>query len=555
MSTGTRTDETTQCRRPRVETRRPARRAAVAASVSALAPAPPPLTPLCLPRVPRWHGARAPSFPPADDAAADIPKVIELCLDNRPHQGFTTVVAFNERGSYAAAGCNDGRVMLWNVDTFGVVRTLVGHTSAVTSITWTRNSKRLLSSAADWRVILWDVLKPASIRTVRFNSVVTVAAFDRDLGRSAAVNVLTEGIVAVEFFPKNRLQPVKVPLGGAKRKRDDEAADGGDVEEASESVVPTTVAFDPTSSEMYIGTSNGRVVRMDRATHEVRGTISVPSDEASVKQIVFSHDGKTFLVNSADRCLRLYVTEAPDQCVAEFRDSVNRQQWKSCAFSGNDRFLVGGSSQKAEHNIYVWSKEFSNLVCILEGPKEGVLDLAWHPTRPLIASVGTTGLVYLWTKQVAENWSAFAPDFVELEDNIYYDEREDEFDVQPDEDQVAKQADDEEADVDVFGGVIRSAAVVHTAKPVDEPIRPPKKAPVEAGAADDADDGNDDDADDGIDDAAAGIDAADQDIFLPVNPRPDINQATLRAEIGIAPSSVVANLEGPSGKRAPERAR
>lgn len=80
-----------------------------------------------------------------------------------------------------------------------------------------------------------------------------------------------------------------------------------------------------------------------------------------------------------------------------------------------------------------------------------LLDVIWHPVRPLIASV-SSGMVSIWSQNQVENWSAFAPDFKELDENVEYEERESEFDLE-DEDKsivsVHEEKDEEIIDLDI----------------------------------------------------------------------------------------------------------
>jgi len=93
------------------------------------------------------------------------------------------------------------------------------------------------------------------------------------------------------------------------------------------------------------------------------------------------------------------------------------------------------------------------LVKILEGPKEGVMDLEWHPTRPIVVSCSTTGMAYIWNAHYTENWSAFAPGFTELEENLEYIEKEDEFDIVDEETEAnkkKKKQEEEDVIVDII---------------------------------------------------------------------------------------------------------
>jgi COMPASS component SWD1 len=67
----------------------------------------------------------------------------------------------------------------------------------------------------------------------------------------------------------------------------------------------------------------------------------------------------------------------------------------------------------------------------------------------MLVSVSNTGAIYLWYNPPTETWSAYAPGFEELEENIVYEEREDEFDLEDEEELTRRKQDEEEALVEI----------------------------------------------------------------------------------------------------------
>ena len=97
-------------------------------------------------------------------------------------------------------------------------------------------------------------------------------------------------------------------------------------------------------------------------------------------------------------------------------------------FAGDADYICAGSHR--QHQLYVWDKTTGNLVKMLTGPKgESLLDLTWHPVRPIILSV-SNGVVNIWSHTQTELWSAYAPNFKEFNENEEYEERESEFDIE-----------------------------------------------------------------------------------------------------------------------------
>lgn len=56
-------------------------------------------------------------------------------------------------------------------------------------------------------------------------------------------------------------------------------------------------------------------------------------------------------------------------------------------------------------------------------------DVQWHPRRAYVACCRRKNAVELWSKTFAEEWTAFAPNVQQLDRNVEYVEKEDEFDA------------------------------------------------------------------------------------------------------------------------------
>ncbi|KAI9306634.1 WD40-repeat-containing domain protein [Cunninghamella echinulata] len=367
----------------------------------------------------------------------EYPSNIEDTLED----GYVLNCRFNRRGTLLAAGCQDGRCVIWDFDTKGVSRNLTGHVKSVVSVSWARNGRYLLSASKDWTCIFWDLIPGTKYSKIRFDTPLMMAQMHPKKNFQFVAALFQDNPVLVDILEDGTIQKTIIYTD----KEDDDHHD----EKAKSSYV-CSVAWNKMGTKIYAGTSKGYLNIIDVQTLKVIYATKITS--TSIKGIQWSNNGKDLLINANDRVLRLYQLNDHDGIPVlqnKFQDLVNRVQWNQGCFSSDGEFVIGGSGHKAEHNIYIWDKKMGNLVKILEGPNEPLDDLTWHPGRPIIGSVSSYGNIHLWTTKHEENWSAFAPDFTELEENLEYEEKEDEFDVVPQEEMTKRKKDDEDILVDV----------------------------------------------------------------------------------------------------------
>jgi COMPASS component SWD1 len=356
---------------------------------------------------------------------------------------FATLAKFNRRGAMLASGCHNGKIVIWDFMTRSKALLLHQHTHPITSLSWSRDNKKLLSSSLDGRLRLWNVEKGELITPHDMGEPVLNASIHprNDDLCVVAVPSRPPELVNLKLFSRKAVPTKEAPVANPP------------LSSGAAIVMMGALSFNRDGSMLYWGDSVGQIHEVDVEKWQEVRCISLGDERVGVKQIVFNRRGTMFLVNSNDRKIRLFDRETLE-CLRTFVDPVKKNMWKTCRFSSNSEFVIAGSADKAEHHIYIWDRENGNLVKSIEGPKEGILDLQWHPLQPIICScAASSGVIFIWSTNYTEHWSAYAPNFTELHENEVYQEREDEFDVMDSEEHVArkkaKQAQEEEAYVDV----------------------------------------------------------------------------------------------------------
>jgi COMPASS component SWD1 len=305
--------------------------------------------------------------------------------------------------------------------------------------------------------VLWDLKDGSRVRTVRFEAPIFIAELHPRNHLVFVVALFEEQPMLVDISTPD---PIKRTLPSAPKRTQEERDKATEKQAAQDAKQTTTVAcFSASGDHIIAGTNKGWLNIISSETCQTLYSTRLTTH--IVILIRLTATGRDIVINSSDRIirtLRLPDFSDPDldwdmvhlEVEHKFQDLVNRLSWNYVSFSnGTGEYVM--ASTYMNHDVYVWERSHGSLVKILEGPKEELSAVEWHPHRPFVAAVGVdAGRVYLWSILTPQRWSALAPDFVEVEENVEYIEHEDEFDIQPIEEIHKRRLDREDEDVDVL---------------------------------------------------------------------------------------------------------
>ena len=324
----------------------------------------------------------------------------------------------------------------------------LGHSGDVTSVTFSKNGKLIISGGMDKTIKLWDAATGRLIRTLQYDMLINNVAVSPDgkyiasassdntvmiwdFATGQALKKLTGHIYSVNsvaFSPDGTL----LVTGG-----DDETIKLWDV--ATGYVITTlqghsgkvfSVAFSPDGRYIATGSTDRTIKLWDVVTRKEIKTLK--GHTHSVVHVVFSTDGKTLASGSADKTIKLWDTQtwretlslrghgntvlsvafSPGKLLASGSLDKTIKLWnvatgkliksihghsdrvESVCFSPDGKVLVSGSYDK---NIKLWDAVTGREVRVIQGyEKVAIKSVAFSPDGKYVASVNWDKAIELW---------------------------------------------------------------------------------------------------------------------------------------------------------------
>ncbi|KAF5361589.1 hypothetical protein D9757_011556 [Collybiopsis confluens] len=385
---------------------------------------------------------------------------------------------FDPSGRFVGVGRYDGVATIWDLETKASIRWLDGHVKAVTSLDWSRHSRYVLTSSKDWNVIVWDLSSvcdpPQRHATIRFDSPVSSASF-HPRNSQIVLTLLNTGEVWLVDLRKEHRSRVEL-------YEPDNEEDPNPNEQSSRRYAITAARFDPSGRYIFAGTSGGYILVFNTRTKTMIARHRIAGGCGSIKGLDFAKNGRRLVTNSSDRTLRQFILPTyPTSISSEnggqdsnfvdqeldpshrFNDPINKTAWHAVSYSPDGEWLAGGAADPANHKIYIW--DISNdgqFASTLDGGREPLAHLhvmLFKTCCPVSTQLAWN--ILIWHSPNPERWGAFAGGFEEVDENVEYEEREDEFDIE-DEAEILrrkKEAEQDDVDIDTIEGAGGGAGV------------------------------------------------------------------------------------------------
>lgn len=351
------------------------------------------------------------------------PTPIEPTVTFKGHQEAIYSVAFSGDGKIAATGSFDKSVKLWEPKTGKELRAYSGATgnqNIVLSVAISPNGDSIASGGSDNSARIWDIPTSTPVRDFSHTAGATSVSVSLDGkqvaggGKDGSIKLWTTadgkqtfsmpghpgGTTGVWFYANGQ----SLASGGIDGLlRFWNPANGQQTGQIGAHVGPVTgVAVHPNNNTVY---SIGEDGSLKFWQLPVAAAKSLPAHADAVTAMFMSNDGGIVYTAGTEKIVK--ASNINGQLAKEFPGAG--ATLNALTASGNGSTVIGGGN---DGKLYLWKSDDGKLTAQVLAHAGGVTGVAYHPTQPVLASVGADGLMRTWALPVNPSRTVATPDRV-----------------------------------------------------------------------------------------------------------------------------------------------